>query len=168
MRRGVFWHQARKLPSTCDKAGCWTSLAAGGDILGPALAAPLWRRAPGDNSRCRVYVLSCGVTAFRANGGALIPRCGGWAAMEVLGGSYRLWRAAVRLSNTLWTAIRPLVGRTISIGEIASGGAKVGLWLRTRGLVVGTVDEWILLGCRHSKSAAEVICGALTRREEGS
>jgi|GEM_PF-3782498 len=59
-------------------------------------------------------------------------------------------------------------GRTVSIAEIASGGAKVGLWLRTRGLVVGTVGEWILLGCRHSKSAAEVICGALTRREEGS
>lgn len=59
-------------------------------------------------------------------------------------------------------------GRTVSIAEIASGGAKVGLWLRTRGLVVGTAGEWSLLGSRHSKSAAEVICGALTRRKEGS
>ena len=47
-------------------------------------------------------------------------------------------------------------GRTISIAENASGGVKVGLWLRTRGVVAEAAGEWSLLGCRHRKAPQRI------------
>jgi len=64
----------------------------------------------------------------------------------------------VRLSNALWTVL----GVELSQSQrSASGGTKVGLWLRTRGLVAEAAGEWGLYWGLGIAKAPQIASAAL-------